>query len=154
MGLELDIPGRGRLALEHLVLDVNGTLTDRESIVDGVAERLHALGELLAITILSADTYGSLEAVAGRLGVAAQRVAAGSEKAEAVVALGAERCAAIGNGRNDAAMLEAAALGIVVIGREGAAGVTVGAADVVCCSIVDALDLLLDVDPLVATLRA
>jgi soluble P-type ATPase len=50
-------------------------------------------------------------------------------------------------------MLAAAALGIAVVGPEGAAGAAVRAADVVCASIVDALDLLLDERLLVATLR-
>ncbi len=67
--------------------------------------------------------------------------------------LGPERCVAIGNGANDAAMLEAAALGIAVVGPEGAAASAVGNADVVCTSITDALDLLLDERALIATLR-
>ena len=43
-------------------------------------------------------------------------------------------------------MLEAVRLGIVVVGPEGAGGPTVRAADVVCASILDALDLLLEDD--------
>jgi soluble P-type ATPase len=50
-------------------------------------------------------------------------------------------------------MLQEAALGIVVIGREGAAAATFAAADVVCRSIGDALELLLDDRALAATLR-
>ncbi len=78
----------------------------------------------------------------------------GDEKARYVHELGAGRCAAIGNGENDRAMLEAAALGIAVIGPEGAAFSALGAADVVCLTILDALDFLLDERALVATLRA
>jgi soluble P-type ATPase len=50
-------------------------------------------------------------------------------------------------------MLRAATLGIAVIGPEGAAGPTLVAADVVCRSVLDALDLLLDERALAATLR-
>jgi soluble P-type ATPase len=51
-------------------------------------------------------------------------------------------------------MLEAAALGIAVVQREGAAVATVGNADIVCTSILDALALLRHTRRLVATLRS
>jgi soluble P-type ATPase len=108
----------------------------------------------VSITILSADTFGRLGVVARALGVDSRTVSSGTEKARLVEALGAARCAAIGNGANDRQMIEAAGLGIVVVGPEGAAGETVRAADVVCTSIQDALDLLLEPRALVATLRA
>ena len=38
MSLELVIPGSGKLSLEHLVLDYNGTIADRGQILPGVAE--------------------------------------------------------------------------------------------------------------------
>jgi soluble P-type ATPase len=151
--LVVEIPGAGVLRLEHLLLDVNGTLTNRGAAIAGVAERLAAIAIVLEPRILSADTFGTLDEVAGLLDARAERVGSGEEKAAVVAALGADRCAAIGNGANDAAMLASAALGIAVVGPEGAAGAAVRAADVVCTSILDALDLLLDERALVATLR-
>jgi soluble P-type ATPase len=153
MTLSVEIPERGPLELEHLVLDVNGTLTNRGVLLDGVAERLARVGETLAIHLLSADTFGSLERVAAELEGSFARVVSGEDKLRAVRELGPERCAAVGNGANDEAMLAAAALGIAVVGPEGAAGAAVRAADVVCASITDALDLLADERALVATLR-
>jgi len=153
VALTVHVPGHAELRLEHLLLDVNGTLTDRGALVDGVAERLAALAGMLEIRLLSADTLGTLADVAGALGARAGLVASGEEKAHVVAELGSARCAAIGNGANDAAMLHAAALGIVVIGPEGAAGAAVSSADVVCASILDALDLLLDERALAATVR-
>jgi len=50
-------------------------------------------------------------------------------------------------------MLEAAALGIAVLGSEGMAVASLTAADVVVGSIQDALDILLNAQRLVATLR-
>jgi soluble P-type ATPase len=67
--------------------------------------------------------------------------------------LGSRHCAAIGNGANDIDMLHEAALGIAVTGPEGTAAAAVAAADVVCRSIVEALELLLDDRALAATLR-
>jgi soluble P-type ATPase len=77
----------------------------------------------------------------------------GSEKRDYAMQLGPERCAAIGNGVNDVPMLEAVRLGIVIVGPEGAGGPTVRAADVVCGSILDAFDLVLEDDTTKSTLR-
>jgi P-type E1-E2 ATPase len=151
--LALEIPGRGRLELAHLVLDVNGTLTERGRLIEGLGERLDRLRPRLDVILLSADTFGTLEGVARELGAAPTVVSKGEDKARFVAELGPERCAAIGNGANDEAMLAAAGLGIAVIGPEGASTAAVRAADVVCGSILDALDLLLDERALVATLR-
>jgi soluble P-type ATPase len=153
VALAFDIPGGTRLELEHLLLDVNGTLTDRGRLIGGVAERLDGLRGSLTVLLLSADTFGSLEDVARQLRAASLLVADGGAKVEAVRSHGPERCAAIGNGANDAAMLEASALGIAVVGREGASGAALRAADVVCGSILEALDLLIDPRALAATLR-
>jgi soluble P-type ATPase len=147
------IPGRPSLELEHLLLDVNGTLTDRGELIDGVADKLGRLGETLEAHLLSADTFGSLADVASALGVRSTTVLDGEEKLALVRELGPERCAAIGNGANDARMLAETALGIAVIGGEGAASAAIQAADVVCASIGAALDLLLDEQALGATLR-
>ena len=153
MGLSVDIPGRGPVELAYLVLDVNGTLSRGGELIPGVRERLAQLAGHLEIYALSADTFGTLAAVTGELGIRAQTVVSGDDKAHHVVKLGAERCVAVGNGANDARMLEAAELAIAVVGPEGAAAAALRAADVVCNSIVDALDLLLDERALVATLR-
>ncbi len=153
MTVEVAVPGRTPLAIEHLILDVNGTLTDRGSLIDGVADRITRLRERLWVHLLSADTFGTLPALADHLGVDAERVDTGADKAAAAHRFGAASCAAIGNGANDEQVLRAVALGIAVIGPEGASPRTLAAADIVCATITDALDLLLDPRTLVATLR-
>ena len=153
MTLAVDIPGHGRLELEHVLFDVNGTLTDRGVLLDGVTERFVRLREKLRVQLVSADTFGTLVEVAAQLGAECLRAGGGEEKRELVERLGASRCAVVGNGANDAAALRAAALGIAVLGPEGASGEALRAADVVCRSVVEALDLLLHERALVATLR-
>ena len=153
MTLRLEIPGERAIAIDHLLLDVNGTLTDRDRLIDGVAERLSRLRDQLDLHLLSADTFGTLEELGRRLRVETRRVSRGREKRELVERLGQDRCAAIGNGRNDAAMLATVRLGIVVIGPEGASGVAVADADAVFVSIVAALDFLLEPDVAGSTLR-
>jgi P-type E1-E2 ATPase len=151
--LRVPVPGRDDLWLEHLVLDVNGTLADRGELVAGVAEALDALRDDLALHILSADTFGTAEQLARRLRARFQRVETGSDKRIYVERLGATRCVGLGNGLNDAAMLEAAGLGVAVLGPEGAHAATIAAADVVVSSVVGALALLRDPQALTATLR-
>ncbi len=149
----IEIPGRAPLRLEHLLLDVNGTLTERGELIEGVVPRLVELKRGLSVHLLSADTFGTLDRVGAELGVKALRTASGDEKVRALRALSGESCVAIGNGVNDRALLGEAALGIAVLGPEGAAASALLDADVVCRSIIEAFDLLLDDRALAATLR-
>jgi soluble P-type ATPase len=155
--LEISIPGYGTLQLEHLVLDYNGTLAVDGVLLPGVAEMLCRLSEQLAIHIVTADTFGKArEALSGipcKLAILPEgnQVAA---KLEYLQKLGPERCAAIGNGRNDRLMIEHAALGIAVMQAEGTATETLLAAKVAAPDIRAALGLLLHPLRLSATLRA
>lgn len=150
----IELPGEAPITIRHLVLDFTGTLSKDGQLLPGVAERLTQLAQRVRITVLSADTFGTArEALAGLSGVEVQIVATGAAKARRVSQLGAAHVAAIGNGRNDAPVLQMAALSIAVIGPEGAAGDLLGEADVVVTSILDALDLLIHPLRLKATLR-
>lgn len=154
--LEIAIPSRGRLLLEHLVLDLNGTLALDGALLPGVKERLARLDGRLTLHLVSADTQGTLAAVAADLAARAHRLEPGDEaaqKAALVEHLGADRVVAIGNGANDSLMLDRAALGIAVLGPEGLALSCAQAADVIVPNIEAALDLLLRPRRLVATLR-
>jgi len=153
--IRLDIPGRGVLGLEHLVLDLNGTIALDGEVLAGVPEQLAALSENLTVFMVTADTQGRASAIAKQLGVRLVLVTPGEEaeqKLAMVERLGAERVVAIGNGANDARMLRAAALGIAVLGPEGLAVEAWQAADVAATRH-DALDLLVHPRRLVATLR-
>ena len=154
--IEVTIPGRRTFRFEHLVLDLNGTIATDRGIIEGVVERLQSLGRLLSISIVTADTHGS----ASRLGAyihgqihKVEQGAEGVQKGALVQRLGRETTIAIGNGCNDVSMLKEAALGICVIGEEGAATEAVMSCDVVVAGICAALDLLVKTDRLVATLR-
>lgn len=150
------IPGLGNIQIAHLLLDVNGTLTTDGDLIAGVEQRITGLRNMLSIMLVTADTRGTASALAERLDIAVQRVPAGVEaqaKADLARRLGAEQVAAIGNGANDAAMLQVARIGIAVLGDEGLAVSALQSADLVANSIVGALDLLLDPVRLVSTLR-
>ena len=149
----VQIPGGEALALEHLVLDLNGTLTDRGRLIDGVEERLRQLARVLSIHVATADTFGGAAAIAAQLGAEPHRIDSGEDKRTLVERLGPAATAAIGNGRNDVAMLRAAALGIAVVGPEGASAAALQAADLVAGSILQALDMLREPRVIQATLR-
>jgi soluble P-type ATPase len=154
--IEIEIPGGAPLRLEHLVLDYNGTLAADGALISGVGGRVRTLAAHLRVHVVTADTFGKVREEIGDLPCAVVVLAPRGQaaaKRDYVERLGATSVACIGNGRNDRQMIEVAALGIAVIQAEGAAAETIAAADVVAPTILDALDLLLHPQRLVATLR-
>jgi P-type E1-E2 ATPase len=114
-------------------------------LLDGLVKRITALRDRLAVHLLTADTHGRQAIIDGQLNLKAVRIPPGNEaaqKADYVRRLGAETVVAIGQGANDAGMLEAAALGICVMSQEGVAVETLLAADLVTPDIFAALELL------------
>lgn len=154
--IELNIPGRGEVRLEHLVTDVNGTLALDGVLPEGLAKRIGILGERLQIHLLTADTHGRQAVIDQQLNLTAVRIQGGNEavqKAIYVKDLGADSVIAIGQGANDALMLKAAVLGICVISQEGVALETLLGADLIAPDIFAALDLLDKPLRLIASLR-
>jgi P-type E1-E2 ATPase len=154
--IELNIPGRGVIELEHLVCDVNGTLALDGQLLEGVARLLTDLRDRLDLHLLTADTHGRQAQIDLQLNLTAVRIQPGDEarqKAEYIRRLGAGRVVAIGQGANDAAMLECAGIGLCVLSKEGAAIEALLAADLVVPDIYTALELIENPRRLVATLR-
>ncbi len=154
--IEIDIPGRGIYRLEHLVLDVNGTIALDGQLMEGVARRVTELCSSVEVSLLTADTRGRQKFIDAELGMKAVRITPKDEaaqKASYVRDLGNKGVCAIGNGANDAGILSEAELGIAVMGMEGLALETLSVADVVVPNVNAALDLLLNPMRLVATLR-
>ncbi|MFH0782036.1 MAG: ATPase P [Pseudomonadota bacterium] len=154
--MEIVIPGGKTLRIEHLVLDYNGTLAQDGELLMGVTEKLTVLAKHLKVHVITADTYGKVQEKLKDVPCALTII--GSEeqdrqKSRYIEELGSGRVTAVGNGRNDVLMLQNAALGICLIQGEGASGVAIGAADIVCTNILDALDLLIRTARLQATLR-
>jgi soluble P-type ATPase len=154
--IQLDIPGFGQRALEHLVLDYNGTLAIDGRIQPGVSSRLSQIKDYLRIHILTADTFGTVRTTFSQTDYTVHILPAGNEclaKAEYVRGLGALTCACLGNGNNDADMLAQAALSIAVLQPEGVAKAALLAAHILVPGIEAGLDLLLHTSRLKATLR-
>lgn len=154
--INLQIPGHEPITLAHVTFDYNGTLAVDSYLVAGLKERLVALAKLVEVHILTADTFGLVRAQCQGLPVTIEIFAKDniSKKKKAFVeTLGGATNIAIGNGNNDREMFAESRLAIVVMGTEGCCVQSLLAADIVVNSPLDALDLLLNTDRLVATLR-
>lgn len=154
--LRFDIPGREPVILRYAVFDFNGTLAEGGRLVPGVKERLNRLAACLDVAVITADTFGTVRqmlAGAGCRVVVLNEEPGGPAKERFVRECGAAQTVAFGNGANDALMLKEARIGIAVVLAEGAAVLSVLAADVVVTGINDGIDLLLEPERLKATLR-
>jgi soluble P-type ATPase len=155
--IRLEIPGFGNLALSHLVLDYNGTLAVDGHVLEGVHEELAAIAEHLDIHVVTGNSHGDAETRLSGWDVRLTCLPAlgqAQAKRSYVEKLGANHTVAIGNGRNDAPMLKASALGIAVLGSEGLAIDAVRDADILVRHVVDGIGLLLHPTRLIASLRA
>lgn len=151
--ISIEIPQRGLYKLHHAVFDINGTLAVDGVALVGVADYLQTLGRHLSIHLLTAGTHGNLKELEKELGHPLKIIRTGEDKVNYVKMLGSDSVVAIGNGANDAGMLQLAAIGIAVLTDEGVATSTLRAADVLVTSPVHAIELLLLPKRLVATLR-
>lgn len=154
--IELDIPGRGQIQINHLVSDVNGTLALDGHLLDGVAKVLTTLMNRLEIHLLTADTHGRQDKIDRQLGLKAIRIPPGGEaeaKAKYVRQLGSSNVIALGQGANDSGMLKEAEIGICVLSQEGLAIEALNAAEIIAPDVLSALALLDNPIRLVASLR-
>lgn len=104
--ISIEIPGRGVLAFEHLVLDLNGTLAVDGIVSEPVAGRLQELLAQVQVHLVTADTFGTASALEA-LGAHILVLGRGNQvevKKSFVRKLGASRTVAIGNGMNDEGM--------------------------------------------------
>ncbi len=154
--ITIEIPPTQKVQLRHLVLDYNGTIAHNGHLIASITPLLKQLSEQLKVYVITADTFGTVEAEVADLGVRVKVLESGDhtqEKADFIDALGSKHCIAIGNGNNDAKMLQTAILSMAVIGSEGCALQTLQCADLVVNRIDDALEMILNSKALIATLR-
>ena len=152
----VDIPGRERVEIDHLVLDYNGTIALDGDLIPDVPEMMEELSTQLTVHVLTADTHGTVREKLKGLPCLLHVISPGHQnraKLDYIQHLGCGRVAAIGNGENDALMLKEAVVGIGILQAEGVSTAALQAAAVVCTSIRDALNLFIKPARLKATLR-
>ncbi len=176
--LEYKIPNYKHLKINNVVLDFNGTLACNGQIINGVKERINILSKKCNITVLTADTFGTVKEMFVDTDINIEIIKTGNGlnykrdythlaspststassnglnyKRDFIKKLGAADVIAIGNGANDELMLKEAVLGILIIGEEGAATTSLLSSDLVVTNILNALDLLIYPGRLIASLR-
>ena len=151
--MKIDIPGNGPLEIETIILDLNGTLRVGGKLVPGVAGRIEELRKKCKLVLFSGDTRGDAAQLAKELGIDFTKTTTGQDKVKEAEKLHPEFCAAVGNGLIDLELIKRVRLGIVALQGEGAHAKTLLTADVIVPNVNDALDLFLDEQRLIATLR-
>src|SRR5574341_503734 len=121
--MRINIPGWGNIDIENIVIDLNGTIATDGRIPLEVKEKIESLSNQVRIYILTADTQGTANEEI--LGMKVELIKIPGEyskkgKFEFLRTLDLEVTVAIGNGGNDQLILKEAALGIAVLGDEGA----------------------------------
>jgi soluble P-type ATPase len=152
----VSIPGWGSVHLKNVVLDLNGTITQSGEFISGVLDSLEALRtEGVHVFVLSGDTRGTLkQTFSSSRGIETVITKTALEKRSFVESLGAEQTVCVGNGNIDIEMFKVAGLSICTIQAEGATTKAIHEADIVVTHITQALQILLDPEKLIATLRA
>lgn len=154
--MKISIPGYKYLDLSCLVLDYNGTIALDGVISEEVKAAICRLAHDFSIYVLTADTHGTAKAMCEGLPLTIMTFPgndAMESKLSIVRSLGADRCVAVGNGRNDCLMCKESALSIAVMAEEGACSALLSSTDICTRSILDALALLEKPKRLIATLR-
>ena len=154
--INITIPGRGNYTIENLILDLNGTIALDGRIIKGVREKVAKLSQKLDVIVVTADTNKNAEELVRDLNVTLYKIKKAEEndqKLELLLKKGKDNTISIGNGCNDVYMLKESAIGICVLGKEGASREAMMASNLTVPTINYALDLLLKPNRLRATLR-
>lgn len=152
--MKYQIPNRGEIEIKTIILDLNGTLSVAGVVPDGIRERL-ALLKTKGFTVLffTANTRNDADVLAANLGIGWKLAKNAEHKRELAITLDPDTCVSIGNGLIDLELMKIVKLRIVTLQAEGAHVQTVLNSDIIVPSIHDALDLFLDEQRLIATLR-
>jgi soluble P-type ATPase len=139
-------PGQEVLDIEFILIDFEGTLASDRRVHPKAKDKINLLSKRAKIYILVNEKNEQVLEVLRKVKAEIMHVPEGNasdKKLNLLRQLGANRTVAIGNGRDDALMVEEAVLGICVTSKEGTASETIQKADVVVSNILDALDFLL-----------
>jgi len=168
--ISIERPGLDPLEIESILLDFDGTLAIDRRVHPKTKDKINLLSKRTNIYIfvtLPIPPFNKVNPLTppfnkgGKEGILAKELIeerlrkvkaeiiylaegdSSRSKLDLLRQLGPSRCVAIGNGADDAAMVEEAGIGICVIGEEGVSGEAIKNADLVFADILDALDFLL-----------
>ncbi len=152
--MKYTIPGQEEMNIDSIILDLNGTLSVGGNIVEGTKDRLGRLKELgFKVVLFTGNTRNDADTIAEELDIEWKLAKTAEDKRNLALEMNPETCASIGNGLIDIELMKVVKLSIVTLQAEGVHVQTLLNSDIVIPTITDALDLFIDEQRLVATLR-
>lgn len=152
--MKYNIPGHEQLEIKTIILDLNGTLSVAGTIPNGVKQQLQQLKERgFKVVFFTGNTRNDADDLAADLGVEWKLAKSADDKRNLAMELEPETCASVGNGLIDLELMKVVKLRIVTLQAEGVHMQTMLNSDIAIPTINDALDLFLDEQRLIATLR-
>ncbi len=144
--ISIERPGQSNLEVEFILVDFEGTLASDRRVHPKAKDKINLLSKRTKIYILTKEekerVEGALKKIKAEI-VYLKEGDASQKKLDLLRQLGQAKTVAIGNGVDDASIIEEAALGVCILGKEGTSPEAMKKADVVFLSILDALDFLL-----------
>lgn len=154
MSLIYRVPGVGRIEIDTLVVDSNGTLTVRGEIVSGVIERIQRLQSLgVNVVMISSDQRGNARVLAESAGITYYEANNSREKEDILLSLGSKNVGAIGNARIDIGLFVQSVVSVATLQGEGIHKDVIDHVDVIVPSINDALEFFMDENTFIATMK-
>jgi len=154
--ININVPGRCTYTIKNIIFDYNGTIAVNGKISDVTRKKLSLLCNMADVYVLTADTYGSAAKECEGLNLTLKTFPkdnAADYKAKIVEELGKDKTICFGNGYNDLKMFEVASISVAVLENEGMCGALLREATIFVKSIDDGINLLLNTNALIATLR-
>jgi soluble P-type ATPase len=149
-----DIPGQGQIEIKTIILDLNGTLSVAGFVPNGVKERLDQLKTMgFKVIFFTGNTRNDADGLATNLGIEWKLAKDAASKRSLALELEPETCASIGNGLIDLEVMKVVKLRIATLQAEGVHVQTMLNSDIIVPNINDALDLFIDEQRLIATMR-
>ncbi len=149
-----DIPNREKIEIKTILLDLNGTLSVKGKIISGAVKKIKKLEKIgYNIILLTGNQRGNADKLCKKLGIEYKICKNQKEKEKAILNLEPEHCASIGNSRIDIETFKHAKISILTLQKEGIHIDVIPFADIIVPSVVDALDLFIDKDSLIATMK-
>lgn len=154
--MKLSIPGQKDIEITDVLFDYNGTLAVDGVLYPEVAEQINALADQVNFHVITADTFGSVQAQLKDVTCQVVTIAddeQDQQKLDYLLKLGKDNTMAVGNGMNDHLMLKESVIGIALLQDEGLCRATLMASDLLCKSINDVFAYFHKTNRLVASLR-
>jgi soluble P-type ATPase len=144
--ISIQRPGMESLDIHFVLIDFEGTLAMDGRVHPRAKDKVNLLSKRATLYIVTKSSKEKVEETLRKMKVEVLYVTEGDssqQKLNVLQRLGPHQTAVIGNGLDDARIMEQAGLGMCVIGKEGSSAEALAKADLVVTHVLDALDFLL-----------